>query len=102
MRQTHIAGEKLFVDYAGDGVPVVIDRLTGEIRIAQVFVAVLGASSFPYAQASWTQGLADWIDARVRAFEAISGVPHLLVPDNAKIAVAKLCRYEPQNQSNLC
>ena len=58
MRQTHVAGEKLFVDYAGDGVPVVVDRLTGETRMAQIFVAVLGASSFLYAQATWTQGLA--------------------------------------------
>jgi transposase len=96
MRQTHVAGEKLFVDYAGDGVPVVVDRRTGEIRKAQVFVAVLGASSFLYAQATWTQGLADWIDAHTRAFEAIAGVPLLLVPDNAKVAVTKACRYEPQ------
>jgi transposase len=56
MRQTHVAGERLFVDYAGDGVPIVIDRLTGEMRKAQIFVAVLGASSFTYAQATWTQG----------------------------------------------
>src|ERR1700722_12628897 len=55
MRQTHAAGEWLFVDYAGDGVPVVIDRLTGEIRTAQIFVAVLGASSFTFAKATWTQ-----------------------------------------------
>jgi hypothetical protein len=54
MRQSHAAGDKLFVDYAGDGVPVVIDRLTGERRAAQIFVAVLGASSFTYAQATWT------------------------------------------------
>jgi len=72
------------VDCAGDGVPVVIDRLTGEIRKAQVFVAVLGASSFTFAHASWTQALPDWIDAHVHAFEAIGGVPHLLVPDNTK------------------
>ena len=63
MRQAHAAGDKLFVDYAGDGVPVVVDRLTGERRMAQIFVAVLGASSFTYAQATWTQGLADWISA---------------------------------------
>ena len=75
MRQTHAAGERLFVDYAGDGVPVVIDRLTGEIRMAQIFVAVLGGSSFTFAKASWTQALPDWIDAHVRAFEAIGGVP---------------------------
>jgi transposase len=96
MRQTHGAGEKLFVDYAGDGVPVVIDRLTGEIRSAQIFVAVLGASSFTFAHASWTQTLPDWIDAHVRALAAIGGVPHLLVPDNTKTAVIKACLYDPQ------
>ena len=78
MRQTHVAGEWLVVDYAGDGVPVVIDRLTGEIRMAQIFVAVLGASSFTFAKATWTQALPDWIDAHVRAFEAIGGVPESL------------------------
>src|SRR5471032_122968 len=96
MRQTHAAGERLFVDYAGDGVPVVIDRLTGEIHKVQIFVAVLGASSFTFAWASWTQALADWIDAHVHAFEAIGGVPHLLVPDNTKTAVIKACLYDPQ------
>ena len=75
MRQTHVGGEKLFVDYAGDSVPVVIDRLTGEIRRAQIFVAVLGGSSLTFAQATWTQALPDWIDAHVRAFEPIGGVP---------------------------
>lgn len=59
MRPSHAAGDKLFVDYAGDGVPVVVDRLTSERRTAQVFVAVLGGSNFTYAQATWTQGLAD-------------------------------------------
>jgi transposase len=71
IRQTHAAGERLFVDYAGDGVPVVIDRLTGEIRMAQIFVAALGASSFTFAKATWTQALPDWIDAHVRAFETL-------------------------------
>jgi len=61
MRQSHLAGEKLFVDYAGDTVPVVIDRLTGQTRSAQIFVAVLGASNFLYAEASWAQGLEDWV-----------------------------------------
>ena len=96
MRQTHAAGERLFVDYAGDDVPVVIDRLTGEIRMAQIFVAVLGASSFTFAKASWTQALPDWIDAHVRAFEAIGGVPELVVPDNARTAIVKACFYEPE------
>ena len=96
MRQSHPAGDKLFVDYAGDGVPVVIDRLTGERRSAQIFVAVLGASSFTYAQATWTQGLADWISGHAGAFQAIAGVPALLVPDNTKVAVIKACLYDPQ------
>jgi len=96
MRQSYIGGEKLFVDYAGDTVPVIVDRLTGETREAQIFVAVMGASSFSYAQASWTQGLADWLAAHVGALEAIGGCPKLLVPDNAKVAVIKACLYDPQ------
>jgi transposase len=72
------------------------DRLTGKTRPAQIFVAVLGASNFTYAEASWTQALADWIGAHTRAFEAIGGVPNLLVPDNTKVAVIKACLYEPQ------
>ena len=96
MRQTHAAGERLFVDYAGDGVPVIIDRLTGEIRMAQIFIAVLGASSFTFAKATWTQALPDWIDAHVRAFEAVGGVPELIVPDNTKTAIIRACFYEPE------
>jgi transposase len=96
MRQSHAAGERLFVDYAGDGVPVLIDLRTGELRKAQIFVAVLGASSFTFAHASWTQTLPDWIDAHVRALEAIGGVPELIVPDNTKTAVVKACLYDPQ------
>src|SRR5271170_6127219 len=96
MRQTHAGGDKLFVDYAGDTVPVIIDRLTGKTRPAQIFVAVLGASNFTYAEATWTQSLADWIGAHTRAFEAIGGVTRLLVPDNTKTAVIKACLYEPQ------
>src|SRR5260370_27275562 len=84
MRQTHVGGDKLFVDYAGDTVPVIVDRLTGQVRAAQIFVAVMGASNFTYAEASWTQALADWIGAHTRAFAAIGGVPKLLVPDNTK------------------
>ena len=96
MRQTHAGGDKLFVDYAGDTVPVIIDRLTGATRPEQIFVAVLGASNFTYAEATWTQGLGDWIAAHTRAFAAIGGVPQLIVPDNAKVAVIKACLYEPQ------
>src|SRR5919106_7037091 len=96
MRQTHAGGDKLFVDYAGDTVPVIVDRLTGKTRPAQIFVAVMGASNFTYAEASWTQALADWIGAHSRAFAALGGVPKLLVPDNTKVAVIKACLYEPQ------
>ena len=65
-------------------------------RSAQIFVAVMGASNFTYAEASWTQSLADWIGAHTRAFAALGGVPKLLVPDNTKVAVIKACLYEPQ------
>ena len=96
MRQNHGAGEKLFVDYAGDTVPVVIDRLTGKTRAAHLFVAVLGASSLSYAEARWGETLADWLECHVHALEAIGGVPALLIPDNAKVAVIKACLYDPQ------
>jgi transposase len=95
MRQPHVGGDKLFVDYAGDTVPVIIDRMTGKTRPAQIFVAVLGASNLTYAEASWTQALPDWIGAHTRALAAIGGVPHLLVPDNTRVAIIKSCLYEP-------
>ena len=94
MRQDHRAGEKLFVDYAGQTVEI-IDRQTGEVKTAQIFVAVLGASSYTYAEATWSQGLSDWIGAHVRALEFIDGVPQVLVPDNLRSAVSKAHRYEP-------
>ena len=94
MRQTHHAGEKLFVDYAGPTVQIV-NPITGEIREAQIFVAVLGASNYTYAEATWTQGLADWIGAHTRAFSFFGGVPALVVPDNPRSGVTKACRYEP-------
>ncbi len=94
MRQHHRAGEKLFIDYAGQTVEVV-DRTTGEIRAAQIFVATLGASNYTYAEATWSQGLADWCASHIRAFEFFGSVPALLVPDNIKSAVTMPCRYEP-------
>jgi len=94
MRQDHRAGEKLFVDYAGQTMPVV-DRDTGEIREAQIFVAVLGASNYTYAEATWTQGLPDWIGSHRRAFSFLGGVPELVVPDNLRAGVSKAHRYEP-------
>ncbi|EPN74432.1 ISPsy14, transposase, partial [Pseudomonas syringae pv. actinidiae ICMP 18801] len=63
----HRAGEKLFVDYAGQTAPI-IDRSTGEIRQAQIFVAVLGASSYTFAEATWSQKLPDWLGSHVRCF----------------------------------
>ena len=95
MRQTHKAGEKLFVDYSGDGVPIV-DPSTGEIRLAQIFVAVLGASGYTFAEATLSQKLPDWIGSHVRSFELFGCVPEIVVPDNLKSAVTKPCRYEPE------
>ena len=95
MRQDHRAGEKLFVDYAGQTVPIV-DRRTGEILFdAQIFVAVMGASNYSYAEATRTQTLPDWIGAHVRTFAFLGGVPEIIVPDNLKSGVTKPCRYEP-------
>lgn len=94
MRQLHRAGERLFVDYAGPKIPI-INPSDGEIREAHVFIAVLGASNYTYAEASYTQALPDWIMAHVRAFEFIEGVPEIIVPDNLRSAVHKACRYEP-------
>ena len=94
MRQEHRAGEKLFVDYAGQTVPVV-DRETGGERQAQIFVAVLGASSYTFAEATWTQTLPDWTASHVRAFEFIGGCPELVIPDNLRSGVSRAHRYEP-------
>ena len=94
MRQKHKAGEKLFVDYAGQTVAVV-DPETGEIREAQVFVATLGASNYTYAEAHWTQSLPNWIAAQVRALEFLGGVPEMVVPDNLKAGVTSPNLYEP-------
>jgi transposase len=95
MRQLHRAGEKLFIDYCGPTVPLV-DPTTGELRHAQVFVAVLGASSYTYAEATWTQGLPDWIGSHQRALRFLGGAPELLVPDNLRSAVSQPCRYAPE------
>lgn len=94
MRQSHRAGETTFVDYAGQTVPV-IDRNTGEVREAQVFVAVLGASNYSFCEATWTQALPDWIASHQRAFTFFGGVTEILVPDNLKSGVTRAHRYEP-------
>jgi transposase len=89
-----VAGKKLFVDYAGDTVPV-FDGATGEERRAHVFVAVLGASNYTYAEARWSEGLADWVGVHVNAFDFIGGVPKQLVCDNLRAGMTAACRYEP-------
>jgi transposase len=94
LRHEHKAGEKLFVDYAGDTIPI-FDPKDGSEREASIFVAVLGASSYTYAEATWSQGLEDWLGAHVRALEFLDGVPELVVPDNTKTGVRRACRYEP-------
>jgi transposase len=94
MRQTHAAGEKVFVDWAGPTVPL-FDTLTGEVREAHIFVAVLGASNYTYAEARWSEALPDWIGAHVNAFADIGGVPGAVVCDNLKAGVTAICRYEP-------
>jgi transposase len=94
MRQIHPGGERLFVDYAGQTVPVV-DAASGEIRRAQVFVAVLGASNYTYACATWQQTAADWVGAIIAALAFIGGVPRLLVPDQPRALIANPDAYEP-------
>jgi transposase len=94
LRQVHVAGEKLFVDYSGHTMEV-IDGLTGEVHTAQIFVAVLGASNFTYAEASFTQSLPDWITSHVRVFHFFGGTARQTVSDNLKAGVTRACFHEP-------
>jgi len=94
LRQEHKAGEKMFVDWAGATIPI-HDRSTGEVRQASLFVAVAGASSYTYAEATRDQQMESWIQAHIHALEFFGGVPRLIVPDNAKTGVTKACRYDP-------
>lgn len=94
MRQVHKAGEKMFVDYCGKTVEI-IDSITGEIRQAQIFVAILGASNYLYAEATWSQQLSDWISSHVRALEFFGGVPKAIVVDNLKSGVTSPSYYDP-------
>jgi transposase len=94
LRQTHRAGEKTFVDYAGATIPI-HDPATGEIHPAAVFVAVLGASSYTFAEATAGQDLRSWIGSHVRAFRFFDGVTEIVVPDNLKSAVTHPSYYEP-------
>jgi transposase len=94
LRQVYKAGEKLFVDYAGQTTEITNPE-TGEIHEAQIFVATLGASNYTFAEATLSQELPSWIQSHVHAFEFFQGVPEILVPDNLKDAVTRSCRYEP-------
>jgi len=95
MRHEHRAGEKLFVDYAGDGIPW-LNTITGEVHTAWLFVAVLGASNHTFAFATPTQQLPDWIEGHVKALEFLGGVPLALVPDQPRVAIKQPCRYDPE------
>jgi transposase len=94
MRQEHRAGEKLFVDYTGQTMEIT-NRHTGEVQAVQIFVAVLGASNYTFAEATLSQSLADWIGSHVRALNYFGGVPEVIVPDNLKSGVSRACFYEP-------
>lgn len=97
MRQVHVAGEALFVDYSGKKLSYV-ERATGEVVEVELFVAVLGASNYTYAEATRTQRVHDFVDSHVRALEFFGGVPRKLVPDQLKSGVTRACRYEPETQ----
>jgi len=94
MRQRHKAGESMFVDYAGQTIPI-HDRATGKVSQAQIFVAALGASNYSFAEATPDQGMASWVGSHVRAFEYFGGVSEKVVLDNLKSGVTSPCRYEP-------
>ena len=94
MRQHHVAGDRLFVDYAGATLEVACPK-TGEIRAAQIFIATLGTSNYTYVEATWTQSLPDWIASHVRALAFFGGAPAQVVSDNLKSGVTKACFYEP-------
>ena len=94
MRQTHLYGEKLFIDYCGPTIPVV-NPDTGEFREMQVFVAVMGGSNYTFAEATESQQLKDWVMSHVRAFEFFNAVPEILVPDNLKSGTTKACKFDP-------
>lgn len=94
LRQAHRAGDKLFIDFAGDTIPI-HDPLTGEVSRGHLFVAVLGCSNYTYAEVTATEKLEDWIDAIIRALEFFGGVPNIVVPDNTKALVSSPCWYDP-------
>jgi transposase len=94
MRRVHRAGEKAFLDYSGRK-PKLNDRETGEVREVELFVMVLGASNYTYAEATYTQKLPDFVGSTIRGFEFFDGVPEVIVPDQLRSAVKGPDRYEP-------
>lgn len=100
MPQEHRAGEKLFVDYAGQTVPI-IDRHTGEIHQAQTFVAVLGTSCYTFAEATWSQQLPDWLGSHVHCFAFLDGIPEIVAPDNLRSGVGKPISLTPSSKPAL-
>ena len=94
LRQEHKAGEKMFVDWAGAAIPV-YDATIGQAWPASLFVSVLGASSYAYAEATRDQQMQNWIQAHIHALEFYGGAPTLTVPDNTKTAAPRACRYDP-------
>ena len=95
MRQVHLAGEKVFIDYSGKK-PQIWDRTTGEAIEVELFVAVLGASNYTYAEATRTQRLADFCASTVRTFEFFGCTPKIAVPDQLRSAVSGPDRYDPE------
>jgi transposase len=95
MRFEHRAGDKCFIDYAGHTASI-IDRHTGEIAQAQIFIASLGCSNYTFVEATASQALPDWLGSHVRAFEFFGGVPTACVIDNLKSGVTRAHRYDPQ------
>ena len=93
LHQVHTAGERVFVDFAGHAMEV-IDGASGEVHRAEIFVAVLGASSYTFAEATWTQSLPDWIAAHVAMLAFIGGVPRQIVSDNLRARITRACFYE--------
>lgn len=100
-RNSYKAGEKLFVDYAGQTVPIHCAE-TGAVRNAEIFIAVLGASNYTYAEATWSQELAHWVTSHVRTFTFLEGLPEVVVPDNLRSAVSRACRYDPDLNPTYC
>lgn len=95
MRQEHRAGEKVFSDFAGSKIPVVVDRRTGEVREAHIFVCALGASNYAYTEAFWSEDSEAWCMGHAHAFRYYGGCPQIIVPDNPTPTVTSPCRYEP-------